>query len=181
MMHTVVMRRKTLRRVVDNVTTRCTRFMTLIEAILSMMDGYVYRDSPLYGVSEINIINRNTVRVTFRDKIDCNILSSIALGEGYTVDSGSYKPRVMDRGTIIIRVGSRSDKGGDRSLFVYLIPPSIDSMNMYDKCIASMQGILDMDGNRIDLERFINYNLRILKVVERYWEYRYGYMKGNRI
>jgi hypothetical protein len=38
-----------------------------------------------------------------------------------------------------------------------------------------------MDGNRIDLERFINYNLRILKVVERYWEYRYGYMKGNRI
>jgi len=155
--------------------------MTLIEVILSMMEGGVYKNSPLHGVSEIDIINRNTVRVTFRDKIDCSILSSIALEEGYTVDSGSYKPRIMDRGTIVIRVGSRSDRGGDRSLFLYLIPSSIDSMNTYDKCIASMHGILDIDGNKIDLGKLVNYNLRILKVVEKYWEYRYGYMRRRRI
>jgi|GEM_PF-1715385 hypothetical protein len=154
--------------------------MTLIEVILSTMDGDVRRNPSLYGVSEIDIINRNTVRVTFKDKIDCNILSSIALGEGYTVDSGSYKPRIMDRGAIVIRVGSRSDRGGDRSLFLYLIPSSIDSMSIYDKCIASMHGILDIDGNKINLERLVNYNLRILKVVEKYWEYRYGYMKRGR-
>lgn len=144
----------------------------LLEAILFILDENVYEDLLPYGVNEIEVIGHNIVRVTFRDKIDCKLLSSIALSEGYTIDYGSYKLRILDRGIIVARVGSRSDKGGGRSIFLYLMPASIDAMNLYDRCVATIYGILDEEGE-IDLDKLVDYNLRILRIVDKYWEYRY--------
>lgn len=112
--------------------------------------------------------------MTFKDKIDCNLLSSIALSEGYTIDYGSYKLRILDKGIIVARVGSKSDKDGERSIFLYLIPPSIEVMSLYDKCAASIHGILDEERGEIDLSKLVGYNLKILGMVDRYWAYRYG-------
>ncbi|MBS7642464.1 MAG: hypothetical protein QW374_06540 [Candidatus Bathyarchaeia archaeon] len=115
--------------------------------------------------------------MTFKDKIDHNLLSSIALSEGYTIDYGSYKLRILDKGVIVARVGSKSDKGSERSVFLYLIPSSIEVMNLYDKCAASIHGILDEECGRIDLGKLVGYNLKILRMIDRYWAYRYGSRK----
>ncbi|MCX8162101.1 MAG: hypothetical protein N3E44_03795 [Candidatus Bathyarchaeota archaeon] len=151
--------------------------MTLLEAILSILDDGIYKNTLPYGVSEIEAIGHSIVRVTFKDRIEQELLSLIALSEGYTIDYGSYELRILDRGVIVIRVGSRSDKGGGRSIFVYLIPASVDAMNLYEKCVASMQGILDEEYGEMDLDRLIDYNLRILRIVDEYWKCRYGWSK----
>jgi len=147
---------------------------TLLDIISGLFEdgGSSFQDLPL-GVEKVEKITLDSIRINFSDEVDCELLTRIAEDEGYIVKSESVAPRVIDRGTIVARVGSRSDPGRRRDLFLYLIPSDEKRMSMYRRVVAARKGVLDMETGRIDYERFYQYNLRIIRVMERYRKEKY--------
>ena len=142
---------------------------TLLDVISGLFEdgGSLSQDLPL-GVEKVEKITLDSIRINFSDEVDCELLTRIAEDEGYIVKSESVAPRVIDKGTIVARVGSRSDPGRRRDLFLYLIPSDEERMSMYRRVVAARKGVLDIETGRIDYERFYQYNLRIIRLMERY-------------
>jgi len=147
---------------------------TLFDVISELFDkaGSLSQDLPL-GVEKVERITLDSIRINFSDEVECELLTGIAEDEGYIVKSESVAPRVMDKGTIVARVGSRSDPGKRRDLFLYLIPSNEKQMSMYRRVIAARKGVLDIETGKIDYERFYQYNLRIIRLTERYRKEKY--------
>lgn len=147
---------------------------TLFDVISELFDegGSLSQDLPL-GVEKIERITIDSIRINFSEEIDCELLTRIAEDEGYIVKSQSASPRVIDKGTIVARVGSRSDPGKRRNLFLYLIPSNEKRMSMYRRIVAARKGVLDIETGSIDYERFYQYNLRIIRLTERYRKEKY--------
>ena len=147
---------------------------TLLDIISGLFEdgGSSFQDLPL-GVEKVEKITLDSIRINFSDEVDCELLTRIAEDEGYIVKSESVAPRVIDRGTIVARVGSRSDPGRRRDLFLYLIPSDEKRMSMYRRVVAARKGVLDIETGRIDYERFYQYNLRIIRLMERYRKEKY--------
>ena len=133
-------------------------------------------DLPI-GVENVQRITSDSIRINFTDEVDSKLLARIAEEEGFIVKSEKIAPRVMDRGTIVARVGSRSDPGKQRDLFIYLIPPDERQMSMYRKVVATRENVLDPKTGRIDYEEFFEYNLRIVRLAEKYRREKYHSMK----
>ena len=147
---------------------------TLLDIISGLFedDGSSFQDLPL-GVEKVERITLDSIRINFSDEVDCELLTRIAEDEGYIVKSESIAPRIIERGTIVARVGSRSDPGRRRDLFLYLIPSDEKRMSMYRRVVAARKGVLDIETGRIDYERFYQYNLRIIRLMERYRKEKY--------
>ena len=147
---------------------------TLLDIISGLFEdgGSSFQDLPL-GVEKVERITLDSIRINFSDEVDCELLTRIAEDEGYIVKSESVAPRVIDRGTIVARVGSRSDPGRRRDLFLYLIPSDEKRMSMYRRVVAARKGVLDIETGRIDFERFYQYNLKIIRLMERYRKEKY--------
>jgi len=147
---------------------------TLLDIISGLFEdgGSSFQDLPL-GVEKVERITLDSIRINFSDEVDCELLTRIAEDEGYIVKSESIAPRVIDKGTIVARVGSRSDPGRRRDLFLYLIPSDEKRMSMYRRVVAARKGVLDIETGRIDYERFYQYNLRIIRLMERYRKEKY--------
>jgi len=147
---------------------------TLLDIISGLFEdgGSSFQDLPL-GVEKVEKITLDSIRINFSDEVDCELLTRIAEDEGYIVKSESVAPRVIDKGTIVARVGSRSDPGRRRDLFLYLIPSDEERMSMYRRVVAARKGVLDIETGRIDYERFYQYNLRIIRLMERYRKEKY--------
>ncbi|MFB0503040.1 MAG: hypothetical protein ACETWE_04335 [Candidatus Bathyarchaeia archaeon] len=147
---------------------------TLLDVISGLFEdgGSLSQDLPL-GVEKVEKITLDSIRINFSDEVDCELLTRIAEDEGYIVKSESVAPRVIDKGTIVARVGSRSDPGRRRDLFLYLIPSDEKRMSMYRRVVAARKGVLDIETGRIDYERFYQYNLRIIRLMERYRKEKY--------
>ncbi len=147
---------------------------TLLDIISGLFEdgGSSFQDLPL-GVEKVERITLDSIRINFSDEVDCELLTRIAEDEGYIVKSESIAPRVIDRGTIVARVGSRSDPGRRRDLFLYLIPSDEKRMSMYRRVVAARKGVLDIETGRIDYERFYQYNLKIIRLMERYRKEKY--------
>ncbi|MDH5441151.1 MAG: hypothetical protein OEZ48_04400 [Candidatus Bathyarchaeota archaeon] len=147
---------------------------TLLDVISGLFEdgGSLSQDLPL-GVEKVEKITLDSIRINFSDEVDCELLTRIAEDEGYIVKSESVAPRVIDKGTIVARVGSRSDPGRRRDLFLYLIPSDEERMSMYRRVVAARKGVLDIETGRIDYERFYQYNLRIIRLMERYRKEKY--------
>ncbi|MEM2719114.1 MAG: hypothetical protein QXJ13_07785 [Candidatus Bathyarchaeia archaeon] len=128
----------------------------------------------------VDLITPEIVRVTFVDKVDCDLFCGIAVKEGYSVDSQGYSPRIVDKGNIIARIGSRSDPGAERSVFLYLFPASFGAMSMYMKSVAVRLGVLNPNNGRINIEKLLKYNLRVIGLIEKYRKSRYkNLIMGN--
>lgn len=142
--------------------------INLLDVILDLIEKGVYFDLLPKGVSQIEIVTPEAIRVLFIERVDCNLLQKIALKSGFSINIGRNGLRIEDRGHIIARVGSRSDPGEDRNIFIYLFPNSPRLMSMYMRATAIRFGILDSSASKINVEKLINYNLRVIGLVEKY-------------
>ncbi|RLI13282.1 hypothetical protein DRO35_00660 [Candidatus Bathyarchaeota archaeon] len=146
---------------------------TLLDAISDIFVGKTPIFKPPLGVEEIEKIDSDIVRIQFVDDIDCDLLCKEAIKEGYTVKRGWFTPRIIWDGTIIARVGGESDMTGQRSVFTYLIPPNEKEMSTYRRIVAIQHEVLDQRTNRINSEKFLWYNLRVIKLLENYRKTKY--------
>ncbi|MEM1602055.1 MAG: hypothetical protein QXR74_06300 [Candidatus Bathyarchaeia archaeon] len=154
--------------------------MGLLEVISKVFEDGVYFGVLPEGVMGIELVTPEIVRITFVDRVDQNLFCKIAIEEGYSIDARGYAPRAVDKGNIVARVGSKSDPGADRSIFLYLFPKSAEAMSTYMRAIATRLGILNPDNGRINAEKLLKYNLRIIRLVERYRKSRYkNLIKGS--
>jgi len=142
--------------------------VSLLDVILDLIEKGAYSGFLPKGVSHVEVMTPEAIRVMFIEKVDCNLLQQIALKNGFSINVGRHGLRIEDRGHIIARVGSRSDPGGDRDIFIYLFPSSPELMSMYMRATAIRFGILDSSASRINVEKFINYNLKVIGLVEKY-------------
>ncbi|MFQ6095462.1 MAG: hypothetical protein ACE5NN_04900 [Candidatus Bathyarchaeia archaeon] len=129
------------------------------------------------GVEKVERITSDCIRINFSEEVDCELLTGISEEEGYVVKSEKIAPRVIDKGTIVARVGSRSDPGRRRDLFIYLIPPDEEQMSVYRKVVAAREDVLDLKTGRMNYEEFYRYNLRIIRLAERYRREKYQSVK----
>jgi len=129
-------------------------------------------DPPL-GVELIEKVGSDVIRIQFRDDVDCDLLCREAVKEGYRVERGGFTPRIIYNGTIIARVGSESDPAKQRSVFIYLIPSDKRKMSTYREVTAVRHGVLDPRTGRVNFEKFLQYNLRVIRLLERYRKARY--------
>ena len=129
-------------------------------------------DLPL-GVECVEKIDSDVIRVQFIDDVDYDLLCREAIKEGYRVEMGRFAPRIIYKGTIIARVGSESDPAKRRSVFIYLIPSSMREMSTYREVTAVRHGVMDPRTGHVNLERFFKYNLKVIKLLERYRRARY--------
>jgi len=124
----------------------------------------------------VEVIERPTVeavRIKFKDEIDEDILTRIAFKEGYKVDVGGFTPRIRDRELIVARVGSKSDLGGRRDLYIYLFPPEIERLSTYRRAIAARRGIINPKTGKANLRRLHQFNLKVVRLVSLYIKERY--------
>jgi len=135
-------------------------------------DGGYFGDLPV-GVEAVEVMTPESIRIMFIDRVDYNLFCRLAIEDGYTIDSGSYSPRIVYRGNIVARVGSKSDPGADRNIFVYIFPSSIGAMSTYMRAAAIRYGILNPTTNRINMEKLLKYNLKVIGLVEKYRKSRY--------
>ena len=149
------------------------KIIGLLDVIFSLLEKGVYFGFLPVGVSRIERMTLEAVRVMFVDRVDRDLLRRIAVKNGFSVDTGRYAPRIVDRGHIVARVGSRSDPGGDRNIFIYLFPASIELMSMYMRVTAIRYGILDSLASKMNIEKLLNYNLKVMRLVEKYRRSRY--------
>ena len=150
---------------------------SLFDIISNLFDERrLSRDLPI-GVVKVERVTPDSIRINFSDEVDCELLTRIGEEEGYLVKSEKVAPRVIDRGAIVARVGSRSDPGKRRDLFIYLIPPDEKEMSMYRKVVAAREDVLDLKTGRIDYEEFFEYNLRIVRFAEGYRREKYHSVK----
>lgn len=144
------------------------RKVTLLDVVSELTEKTVYTGPLPDGVSRVDSVTPEAIRVTFTGRVDRRLLCSIAVEEGFTVDAGSYPPRIVDNGHIVARVGSRSDPGGDRTVYIYLFPASSKLMNPYIEVTAVRYGILDPATKQVDLGKLLDCNLKIVGLVEKY-------------
>ncbi|MBS7648117.1 MAG: hypothetical protein QXK89_07505 [Candidatus Bathyarchaeia archaeon] len=150
-----------------------SRAVSLLDVISRLFEsGEYFGDLPA-GVINVELITSEAVRVMFVDKVDCDLFCIIAVEEGYSIDARGYAPRIIDRGNIIARVGSRSDPGADRNIFIYLFPTSPGAMSMYMKAAAIRFGILNPATNKINMEKLLKHNMKVIRLIERYRKTRY--------
>ena len=129
-------------------------------------------DPPL-GVERVEKVDSDVIRVQFVDEVDSELLCREAVKEGYRVEMGRFAPRVVYKGTIIARVGSESDIARRRSIFIYLIPSSRREMSVYREVTAVRHGVMDPRTGHVNLEKFFKYNLKVIRLLERYRRARY--------
>jgi len=144
------------------------RPVTLLQAISNLFEG---REVPTVlpeGIEKIERVTVEAIRIKFAEEIDKKLLSQIAEEEGYSVQRRRFAPRIMKKDVIVARVGSRSDVDGGYSLYVYLFPPEMKKISIYRKVIAEREGILDPYTERINLEKFYEFNLKVIRLVSRY-------------
>jgi len=128
---------------------------------------------PPIGVEQVEKIDSDIIRIQFIDDVDCDLLCREATKRGYHVERGSFAPRIIWKGTIIARVGSRSDPAKRRSVFIYLIPLSRREMSTYREVAAIRHGVLNPRTGRVNFEKFLRYNLNVIKLLESYRKIRY--------
>ncbi|MEM2341789.1 MAG: hypothetical protein QXX94_05220 [Candidatus Bathyarchaeia archaeon] len=146
--------------------------VSLLDVISSLFEGDEYFDALPVGVVNVELVTSESVRVMFSNRVDYNLLCRVSLEEGYSIDASWYTPRIVDKGHIIARVGSRSDPGEDHNIFIYLFPAS-GIMSTYMRAAAIGHKIIDPKTNRIDMGRLLRYNLKVIKLVEKYRKIRY--------
>lgn len=146
---------------------------SLLEVISELFNAEDSFFDPPSGVEKVERVTFDAVRIKFVEKVDRDLLYRVASEEGYIVEAGYFAPRVIDKGTIVARVGSQSDPGGESDMFIYLFPPFVEQMSMYRKVVGARDGVLDSESGRIDLERFYECNLRVIRLVEKYRRSRY--------
>ncbi|MCX8171727.1 MAG: hypothetical protein N3E47_07195 [Candidatus Bathyarchaeota archaeon] len=147
--------------------------MGLLEVISRIFESGEYFGALPDGVISVDLITPEIVRVTFIDKVDFNLFCEIAIGEGYSIDAQGYAPRIVDKGNIVARIGGRSDPGAERSVFLYLFPASVEAMSMYMKAVAMRLGVLNSEAGKINIEKLLRYNLKVIGLVEKYRRSRY--------
>ena len=159
----------------DSVTKEQHRCSTgLIEAISDVFESKTAIPGLPKGIEKIERVTLEAVRIRFKDKVDEELLSRIAEDEGYAFEKGTWALRVLKEGAIIARVGSRSDAGGRLNLYIYPFPPEIGKTSVYRKMLAEREDILDPSLHKVNLERLHEFNLRLVKLVDRYLKERYG-------
>jgi len=146
---------------------------TLLDVISDIFAEKTSLFEPPLGVEDVEKVDSDIMRVQFISDIDCDLLCREAIKEGYTVRRGWFTPRIIWNGTIIARVGSKSDRARRRNIFIYLIPPNAEEMSTYRKVVAIQHGVLDPRTNKVDPEKFLWYNLRIIKLLENYRKAKY--------
>jgi len=147
---------------------------SLIQAISDLYDGKTATNNLPKGIERIERATIEAVRLKLVDNVDGELLSEIASAEGYTVDKGSFAPRVTKEGEIIARIGSKSDAGGSRDLYLYLFPPETERISVYRKVVGEREEILDPSSGMVDLERLISFDLRVITLASKYLKKRYG-------
>lgn len=152
------------------------KIKSLLDVISELFGGEDSSFDLPVGVEEFTRVTPEAVRIRFSDEVDCDLLCSVAAEEGYVIKAGTFSPRLMDKGTIVARVGSRSDPGGACNIFIYLLPPVVEQMSTYRKVTAVQVGVLDPETGKMNLEKFYEYNLRLIRLVEKYRKGRYESM-----
>lgn len=147
---------------------------SLIQAISDIFENKPDIPGLPKGVEKIERVTLESVRIKLTDKVDEELLSKIAEDEGYAFEKGTWPLRVIKEGAIIARVGSRSDAGGRLNLYIYPFPPEMEKISVYRRMLAEREGILDPSMRKINLERLHEFNLRLMKLVNRYLKERYG-------
>ena len=149
------------------------RKYTLLD-VISDVFGESSKSSDLpIGVEHVEKVDSDTIRVQFIDEVDCDLLCKEAIREGYSVARGEFTPRIVYKGTIIARVGGRSDPARQRSVFIYLIPPDKREMSTYREVVAVRHGVLDPRTGLVNSEKFLQFNLKVIRLLERYRKMRY--------
>jgi len=149
------------------------RRYTMLDAISEVLSD---KRSPMKlpaGVERVERISSDIIRIQFADDVDYSILRAEAIREGYRVESGIFTPRITYHGTIIARVGGESDPAKQRSIFIYLIPPDKSEMNTYRRVVAMRHGVIDPVTGRLNFQKFLEYNLKIIRLLSRYRKARY--------
>ena len=149
------------------------KIKSLLEVVSELFSGESSSSDLPVGVERLERVTSEAVRIKFIYKVDYNLLSAIAAEEGYSILTGSFAPRVMDKGTIVARVGSQSDPGGGHDIFIYLLPATVEQMSTYGRVMASQCGVLGFEAGRINFERLYDHNLRIIRLVEKYRKNKY--------
>mgnify|MGYP000008669835 CR=1 FL=1 len=146
----------------------------LLDVISSLIESGGYFGRLPVGVKSVEMVTSESVRVMFIDRVDYDLLYRIAVKSGFSVNARGYSPRIIDdKGNIVARVGSRSDPGADRNIFIYIFPASTGLMSMYMRVIATRYGILNPSTNKINVEKLLKYNLKVIGLVEKYRKSRY--------
>jgi len=146
---------------------------TLLDVISDVFAESTSSFNPPLGVEKVEKIDSDVIRIQFLDDVDCDLLCREAIKRGYHVERGRFAPRIIWKGTIIARVGSRSDPAKRRSVFIYLIPFNRREMNAYREVAAIRHGILNPRTGRLNFERFLRYNLNVISLLESYRKIRY--------
>ena len=128
---------------------------------------------PPIGVELVEKVDSDVIRIQFMDDVDCNLLCREAVKEGCRVEKGIFTPRIIYNGAIIARVGSESDPAKRRSIFIYLIPFDEKEMNAYREVVAVRCGVMNPRTGRVNPEKCLQYNLRVIRLLERYRKARY--------
>ena len=129
-------------------------------------------DPPL-GVEKVEKVDSDVIRIQFTDDVDCDLFCREAIKEGYRVEQGIFAPRIICKGSIIARVGSRSDPEKRRSVFIYLIPFDRREMSTYREVVAVRHGVIDPRTGRVNFEKCLQYNLKVIRLLERYRKTKY--------
>jgi len=146
---------------------------SLLQSILDLFDGKAPSDFPA-GIGKIERATIEAVRVKFEDETDEELLARIAKEEGYATEKGSFALRVVKDGAIVARAGSRSDVGGRFDLYVYLFPPEMGKISVYQKVVARREGVLEPSTGKVSFENLYRFNLKVISLVSRYIEEKYG-------
>jgi hypothetical protein len=146
---------------------------TLLDVISDVFAENRSHFDPPIGVERVEKVDSDVIRVQFIDDVDYDLLCREAIKEGYRVEMGRFAPRVVYKGTIIARVGSESDLAKGRSIFIYLIPSSRRKMSTYRGVTAVRHGVMDPRTGRVNLAKFFQYNLKVIRLLERYRRARY--------
>ena len=149
------------------------RRVTLLDVISEVYAENELSFDPPLGVELVEKINSDVIRIQFIDDVDCDLLCREAIKEGYRAERGRFTARIIYKGTIIARVGSESDFAKKRSLFIYLIPFDRREMNTYREVTAIRHGVMNPRTGRVNLEKAFQFNLKVIRLVERYRRTRY--------
>lgn len=156
------------------LASRCEKEVkSILEVVSELLDGKELPSNLPSGVEKVERVTSEAIRIELADQVDYDLLYRVAAEEGYGIKAGGFAPRVVDKGRIVARVGSESDPGGRRDIFIYLLPPTADEMSMYTRAIAIRDGVLNAETGKINSERFYQYNLRVVRLVENYRKVKY--------
>jgi len=146
---------------------------TLLDVISDIFAENTSSFDPPLGVEHVEKIDSDVIRIQFIDDVDCDLLCREAVKEGYRIAKGRFAPRIIYKGTIIARVGSESDFAKKRSIFIYLIPTHRREMSAYREVAAVRHGVIDPQTGRMNFEKFLQYNLKVIRLIENYRKTRY--------